>query len=103
AAPKRSAQKKTPPPAFFKGRPPIPFIGKKVPHRGEQKRTESAPTAIGISQIVLLDKASEEFLGQMLRGVGIIPIASYESVNRSPIDPAESGQRLPCFLGVRCS
>src|SRR5207245_2190013 len=83
------------------GRLAVVFVGQEVLAGGEQVGAEPAAGAVGGGEVVLLQEAGEERLGQVLGGVVVVATAADISINRVPVQPAQVGQRLPGVRGGR--
>jgi hypothetical protein len=76
----------------------VPFVGEEVLQRGEQEGAELAAFGGEAFEVVLLQKAGEERLHEILRVLLRLPLPAHEGVERIPIRLAQLGQRP---FGVR--
>ena len=79
--------------AAFLGAQAVPFVRKEMFERGKQERTEFAARRIDLREIIFLEEAREEGLGEILRVVRRETFAPDVGVKRIPIFAAEIFQR----------
>ena len=84
--------------AAFLGLRAVPFVGEEVLQRGEEEGAELAALGGEAFEVVLLQKAGEERLHEILRVLLRLPLPAHEGVERIPIRLAQLGQRP---FGVR--
>ena len=89
--------------AALLGAPLIPFIGEKPLQRGQQKRAETAPVAIGVFHPAAFQEAQKEGLGKILGVMSGIPASADIGVKRIPVVLAKPGERIagPGGVGMR--
>ena len=67
----------------------VPFVRQEVLQRGQQEGTKTALFALDVAEAVLLDKAGEELLREVLGGRLVVAPAPDVNVERIPIGAAE--------------
>ena len=86
-------------PALFRPLAMI-FVCQKVLERSQKKGPETAAFRANFREVVSLQQAGEEFLGQILAFSGIVALPPREDVHRIPISRAELFEGFVCFLPV---
>src|SRR5262245_24743050 len=76
----------------------ITLIGQKVAKASQQERAELALFPLHLAEVILLQEPGEERLSQVLRILGILPLAAHVSIERIPIGATEF---LQSFLSTR--
>ena len=67
--------------------------GQVVSAAGHQERAEPSPLRLQAAEVVALQQAGEEPLDQVLRGLGVVPLAPDEGIQGIPVVAAEPFQR----------
>jgi len=71
----------------------VPFVDQKVIERPDQKCAKFAPALVRQPEVLVFQKAGEEFLGQILRVRRGVTLSPNENIKRVPIRLAKSLQR----------
>ena len=79
--------------AAFDGPLPVVVPGQVVGAAGHQERAKPSPLRLQPAEVVAFQQLGEEALDEVLRGLGVVPLAPDEGIEGIPVVAAKSFQR----------